>query len=177
MRKRLLVFCILLVSAAAPGVAQSDRMSSQSYAIDRDAFLNAGGTYDGGLLLTDRLGTPNLSRMQGKNMVIGTAVREALSNSESFPDDFAFWGNYPNPFNERTIFRFALPKTAQVRLEIYSLLGQRLLVLLQDQLPPGRYEVPFEGADENGALLPSGVYFCRLTTKEFEKSQKLLILR
>lgn len=79
---------------------------------------------------------------------------------------------YPNPFNPSTTFRINLPKPARVHLEIYNILGQKVLTLLNGNLPAGETEVLL-----NGNKLSSGIYFYRLNTDKKVKTGRLLLMK
>jgi len=93
------------------------------------------------------------------------------------PTVFSLEQNYPNPFNPETTIRFSLPKAAQVKLEIYNILGQRVRVLVNGQLASGYHTATWNGEDDSGRLLSSGVYLYRIETNEFTKTQRLLFLK
>ncbi len=94
-----------------------------------------------------------------------------------FPKQFDLAQNYPNPFNPETILKYQLPKTSEVRLEIYNILGQRVAVLVDEQQPAGYYSVKWHGTDESGNKVATGIYLYRLKTTEFVKVKKLTVLR
>jgi endoglucanase len=100
--------------------------------------------------------------VQGPTSVTGDAV----------PVEFALHQNYPNPFNPSTTIQFELPKSNDVRLSVFDLLGRELSVLVNERRDAGVYEVKF-GAPE----LSSGVYLYRLQAGDFVQSRKLLLLR
>lgn len=85
----------------------------------------------------------------------GTAT--AVGDQPIKPASFALQQNYPNPFNPETSIRYELPEAAFVRLSVYNPLGQEVAMLVNEQEPPGSYQVKF-----NATALPSGVYFYRL---------------
>jgi flagellar hook assembly protein FlgD len=68
----------------------------------------------------------------------------------------------PNPFGEGTRFSFALDREAAVRLTVYDILGRRVRTLAAGSHPSGAHQVAWDGADEGGLPLPSGVYLVRL---------------
>ncbi len=73
----------------------------------------------------------------------------------------------PNPFNPTTTIRFQLPETARVQLSIYNLLGQRVQVLMPEELQSaGEYAVIWNGQDESGQLVASGMYIVQLKINE-----------
>jgi glucose/arabinose dehydrogenase len=96
---------------------------------------------------------------------------------EALPPAFSLEPNYPNPFNGETLIRFALPAPAEVELAVYNLAGQRVKVLAAGSRAAGRYALPWDGRDEQGRALASGVYLCRLRGGERIELGKLLLLR
>ena len=104
-----------------------------------------------------------------------TAVLE--NHADVQPEHLSLEQNCPNPFNSDTVIHFALPVRDQVELSIYNLAGQRVVTLLQGQRPPGLYTLRWDGRDEAGAELASGVYLYRLQAGEQIEQRKLLLLR
>jgi hypothetical protein len=92
------------------------------------------------------------------------------------PTEFALYQNYPNPFNPTTTITFGLPESGEVRLEILDILGQRIEVLFNEQMPAGYKTVVY-----NGANLSSGVYFYWLVvkgnTKDFSSIKKFMLMK
>lgn len=88
------------------------------------------------------------------------------------PEVFRLDQNYPNPFNPSTTIQFAVPKTSQVSIKLYDLLGREVAVLLEDNLPAGEYKLQFEATG-----LASGVYFYRMIADGFVQSRKLTLLK
>ena len=80
--------------------------------------------------------------------------------------------NYPNPFNPSTTIRFALPISGDVRLEVYTMLGQRMAVLVQGHQPAGWHTVTL-----NANTWASGTYIYVLRTPEVMITQKLLLIK
>lgn len=87
-------------------------------------------------------------------------------------EQFELFQNYPNPFNPQTTIRFSVPKTEKIKLEIFNLIGQKVAVLVNEQLAPGIYTASFDGKQ-----LASGMYFYRLTAAGFTKTHKMLLVR
>lgn len=101
---------------------------------------------------------------------------------ESGPLTYALAQNYPNPFNPETHIAFSLPRAARVRLEIFNLMGQRVSVLFDEKLAPGKYTNVWRGVNSAGESVASGVYFYRLEIgdrrhPDFAQTRKLLLLR
>ncbi|GEM_PF-2749823 len=107
----------------------------------------------------------NGARTRHFKLIVGTpSFAEKNSGGISlFPTAFQLEQNYPNPFNPSTAISYQLPAVSRVRLEIYNLLGQKVRTLVDQQQPGGRYTVEWNGRDENGSEVSSGVYFYRLS--------------
>jgi hypothetical protein len=95
----------------------------------------------------------------------------------TLPNEFHLSQNYPNPFNPDTRFSFALPNKCAVVIEVFSLLGRRVKVLTEGEFEAGRHEISWDGTDQTGALVASGVYFYRLRANEFVQSRKMVLLK
>ena len=81
---------------------------------------------------------------------------------ESVPQSFELDQNYPNPFNPGTRIRFSLPSGGEASLTVYNAFGQRVRTLADGRHRPGRYVVEWDGADESGRAVASGIYHYRL---------------
>lgn len=106
------------------------------------------------------------------NLVTGIDANPGLE-----PRIFSLDQNYPNPFNPATQIRFSLPSEADVKLTIYSLLGQQVATILEGKLNAGIHTVPWNGRSQSGIPVASGVYFYRLTAGLFVETKKMLLLR
>lgn len=85
--------------------------------------------------------------------------------------------NYPNPFNPQTEIAFALGTSADVRLDIYNILGRRVATLIDGPLAAGRHTITWNGRDRDGRDAASGVYFARLVVGSDVLTRKLMLLR
>jgi hypothetical protein len=85
--------------------------------------------------------------------------------------------NIPNPFNPRTIIRYAVPRQGRVRLEVFDVTGRRIEVLVDKIQEAGSYAVDWNGREATGALAASGVYIYRLTAGKTALSRKMILLR
>lgn len=106
-----------------------------------------------------------------------SVVLSAKTSKNAFPDRYALGQNYPNPFNSETTIPYQLPEDTKVRLVLYNMLGQEIIVLVNDSQLASYYEVHWDGRDSEGNIVPSGVYFCLLQTPKYQKTNKLLILK
>ena len=98
-----------------------------------------------------------------------TSVNETVA---TIPGEYALHDAYPNPFNPSTTITFGLPKNCFVRLSVFSLLGERVAVLVSQELQAGYYRTMWNAAD-----MPTGVYIYRLEAGEFVESKKLTLLK
>ncbi len=100
------------------------------------------------------------------------------SLAETSPREFRLLEGYPNPFNQTVSLRYELPgPTQHVRLEIYDLLGRKLKTLLDTWQPQGTYVMSWDGTDDAGNLLPSGVYLCRLEAGGESVGVRVVLIR
>ena len=84
---------------------------------------------------------------------------------------------YPNPFNPRTTLSFTLPAAGHVLVAIYDARGEEVARLVDESLAAGAHTVDWDGRDAFGASMPSGTYFCRLTTPWGVETRKMSLLR
>lgn len=96
---------------------------------------------------------------------------------DNLPSGFSLSQNYPNPFNPITTIRFELPTRTTVTLSIYNILGRHVATLIDGSRSHGTYEVIWDGRNEDGRQVTSGVYFYRLTTQNSSATKKLMLVR
>ncbi|MBI2502597.1 MAG: ASPIC/UnbV domain-containing protein, partial [Candidatus Latescibacteria bacterium] len=104
-----------------------------------------------------------------------TVVEE--ERTASLPQAFSLSQNFPNPFNSDTVIRFALPEGGEVVLAVYNLAGQQVAKLAEGTREAGSYTLRWDGRDERGKELASGVYLYRLRAGAQVETQKLVLLR
>lgn len=83
----------------------------------------------------------------------------------------------PNPFNPETVIRFYLPEETRVRLTVWNLLGQKVRTLLAGQAPPGEHRVRWDGTNDAGEPVGSGIYVYRLEAAEVVSSRAMTLIR
>ncbi len=103
-----------------------------------------------------------------------TAVAEGAPGQ---PDAFALAQNFPNPFNAETVIGYTLARAAEVELNIYNLAGQRVVSLVRGFAQADAYEIAWDGRDEAGRALASGMYIYCLQSDNRSQTRKLLLLR
>ncbi len=95
----------------------------------------------------------------------------------STPRDFELHQSYPNPFNDRTIIKYSLSRPTSVSLTIYNILGQKVRMLVEGQTQNGRVSVIWDGKDDKGNDLSSGIYFYRLQAGELSETKRMVLLQ
>jgi len=90
---------------------------------------------------------------------------------------FELYENYPNPFNPTTTISFNLPKNAPVNLEIFNLKGQKVRTLINSELKAGKHNIIWNGLDNDGKQVASGVYFYRLSNGEQILTHKMMLMK
>ncbi|RMD94731.1 MAG: T9SS C-terminal target domain-containing protein [Calditrichaeota bacterium] len=105
---------------------------------------------------------------------IAVGVQEPTS---ALPETFNLEQNYPNPFNPSTMIRYHLPIAGVVELAIYNSMGQHIRTLVKEKQAPGTYEFTWDGADDLGHPVGSGVYLYRLHAGDFVHTRKMILMR
>jgi len=85
--------------------------------------------------------------------------KSSLAATGNIPEKFEVFPNYPNPFNSTTHIRYQLPERGTVKLTIYNVLGQQVKTLVNENQEPGSYTVAWQGVNDVGVVVGSGVYF------------------
>ena len=88
------------------------------------------------------------------------------------PNEHSLSQNYPNPFNPSTIIKFEIPKSSNVTISVYDVLGNELKILVNENLKPGTYKVEWDASN-----YPSGIYFYRLTAGTFAETKKMVLIK
>jgi hypothetical protein len=93
------------------------------------------------------------------------------------PKAFTLLQNYPNPFNPSTAISYAVPKTSTVYVRVYDILGRLVKTLVNAQLSPGNYATVWNGMNDEGQRVGSGIYFYTLEAGSFRTMKKMLLLK
>ena len=116
---------------------------------------------------------PDTGIVQVSGVTVLTAQTVAgVGRSDFAPARFALEQNYPNPFNPITIIRYTVPRSIEVSLTIYNLLGQKIATLVDEEQSAGIHETRFDGSG-----LSSGFYFYRLNAGGFTGTKTLLLVK
>jgi flagellar hook assembly protein FlgD len=96
---------------------------------------------------------------------------------KEIPDKFSLFQNYPNPFNPRTEITFTLAEESEVSMVIYNIRGQVVKKLVNEKLNSGKHTVVWEGKDERGKKVSSGIYFYRLEAGSYSQTKKMIMVK
>ena len=156
------------------------------------------GCEDGSIIVLDGSGeVRGLGRVSGKptrilrigdGVVIGTDAGEVtgwkiagrfLRDAPAEPGEYALHQNFPNPFNIECQIAYQLPEAGDVSLIVYNLLGQRIRVLAEGKRQAGYYQITWDGMDDSGQEVSSGVYCSRLAVDggKFTAVRKMVLLK
>ncbi|NOX90465.1 MAG: T9SS type A sorting domain-containing protein [Calditrichaeota bacterium] len=92
-------------------------------------------------------------------------------------ENFDLFQNYPNPFNPSTTISYNLPKRTDVTIEVFDLLGQKVKTLISATQSKGIHSVVWNGTDESGKKVGSGLYFYKMTTQNFSRIHKMILMK
>ena len=104
--------------------------------------------------------------------VVASGAIAGVGPGGNVPKEYALEQNYPNPFNPTTVIRYELPRGADVHLDVFNSLGERVATLVDGPQGAGTHEVDF-----NGGSLASGMYFYRLQAGSYQETRRMLLVR
>lgn len=107
----------------------------------------------------------------------GGGMRDLLINSTLVPDEYILLQNYPNPFNSSTTIEFSIPSRADVTITVYNIYGQEIRNLLDRKVDPGKYKIFWDGKNNHGLEVSSGIYLCNIRSKSFYQTKKMIHIK
>lgn len=151
--------------------------STQRINVD-SVFVPPAGPFE----LTVNHGTPTKRSHKIVPVYSDCGTRDVLlpvyeSEGEILPESFELGQNNPNPFNPSTSIDFALPKSANVKVEIFNILGQKVKTVVDEYLSAGYKKVTWDGTDNTGKTVASGVYLYRMTADDFTATKKMMLMK
>ncbi|HIA28752.1 MAG TPA: T9SS type A sorting domain-containing protein [Candidatus Marinimicrobia bacterium] len=96
----------------------------------------------------------------------------SIESGENLPVRFELSQNFPNPFNPQTVISYSLDRTADVRLEVFDLLGRKVQTLVNKEMDAGNHDVVWKGSEQG-----AGIYFYRLSTDGRSETRKMVLLK
>ena len=136
--------------------------------------------YDGvntGLSVTDISASANVMTMNFQTSLISGGEEEEEEPVEVLPVHIRLGQNYPNPFNPRTQIEFYLPEATTAEIVVHDVLGRAVKTLIDEPCQEGTLTVTWDGTDDNGTRLPSGVYFYKLQTEREARVKKMILVK
>ena len=97
-------------------------------------------------------------------------------NDLALPRSNVLGQNYPNPFNPSTLIPFEISEGGHVRLDVFNILGQRVVTLIDEQRPAGLHKPQWDGTDSAGRAVGTGVYLYRLITGQWQEARRLVLI-
>lgn len=127
----------------------------------------------------DKKGAIWFKNINGLSVYLDTTVSKVKYNvkKSQLNETIVLHQNFPNPFNSGTEIRFQLPVPGQTTLMVYNQLGQKIRTLVREVKQAGNYTLRWDGCDENGSFVASGVYVYILQSGEFVDVKKMVLLR
>ncbi|RMF68384.1 MAG: T9SS C-terminal target domain-containing protein [Calditrichaeota bacterium] len=116
----------------------------------------------------------NLDVEQPPDLTKPTSV---TNNGGDVPVTFALAQNYPNPFNPETTIQYKVAQTAKVQIKVYNLAGQLVKTLVDKKQSAGTYTVKWNGDNNNGRLVSTGIYFLKMKAGDFRQVRKMALVR
>jgi hypothetical protein len=99
------------------------------------------------------------------------------TDGSQLPETFNLAQNYPNPFNPATTITYSVPERSHVTVDVFNVLGQRVRTLIDREQAAGSYTVTWDGADDRGTALATGVYLYRFRAGDYIETRKMLLMK
>lgn len=97
--------------------------------------------------------------------------------AKSIPDEFNVSQNYPNPFNPSTSIKYSLPEAVKVNAAVYDISGQKIADLIDENQNAGSYEISWDGKNNSGIPVVSGIYLFRIEAGNYSRTMKMTLLK
>jgi len=138
-------------------------------------YMKDASGISGELLSFQATGMVKLSKAEAVD-IYGRKV-EVVAAAKTIPEKFALYQNYPNPFNLETQISFDLPVNSKTSLKIYNISGQLVRTLLDKDMEAGQHRVLWDGKNQEGEEVASGIYFYRIAAGSYTKTAKMSLLK
>lgn len=137
---------------------------------------------DGGVGLDPRQTTSYAFRSEADSAGVGVRhfaleARATAAAADAAPTAYALKPNFPNPFNAETVVEYALPQDGFVRIVVYNALGQAVRRLVASHRKAGVYRATWDGRNDGGEDVASGMYICRMSSGVFDACRRMILLR
>jgi hypothetical protein len=181
------LFNLSLIGAACLALL-AITLAHADYILLKDVLSTSGGHLESASYMLDySTGQTAVGQSQGTSYIesggfwnwspLGPFVSVEDELPDFAPGSYALSQNYPNPFNPETRIQYRLAKNSPVLLEIFNVRGQSVRRLVNWEQSAGSYVITWNGLDEAGVPVASGIYFYRLAAGEFVEVRKMLLLK
>lgn len=150
--------------------AQGHELCAATYSF-KDYEIAGGATY---YYLLEEVTPDKRTTLHGP---VSAKISSEESEELSVPSAFDLSQNYPNPFNTSTEITYTSPTDSHVRLAIYNIAGQKVRILVDQDQSAGHRAVLWDGKNDSGEEVASGVYFYRISIGDFSQTKKMLLLK
>ncbi|MCB9069676.1 MAG: T9SS type A sorting domain-containing protein [Calditrichae bacterium] len=145
---------------------------AQNYLNDGDAAAAQGKNEKA----MDRYGKAWIEAQEG--VLLGNGLGKTAGEPVAvIPTEYGLDQNYPNPFNPETTIRFALPQSGNVTLKIFNLSGQLVRTLVSSEFAAGQHQIVWNGRNDLGEKVASGMYLYRITAGSFVQTKKMMLMK
>ena len=140
-------------------------------------FIKIPYSFSGNILDISGLSISDIFVSGPKGVMADVASRTVSADIKLVPGVFALHQNYPNPFNPKTEIMFDLPEVSVVDVAIYNLMGQKVKTLVNKEMTPGYHVMQWDGTNDKGSVVSTGMYFYTLNTNKYHAMRKMLFLK
>ncbi|MCP4705881.1 MAG: T9SS type A sorting domain-containing protein [candidate division Zixibacteria bacterium] len=110
------------------------------------------------------------------NADASTDVEDNITDT-NLPESYSLSQNYPNPFNPTTVISYSIPKRSDVSISIINLLGQKIKTIVNENQTAGKHTVNWDGTDQSGKAVASGIYFYQINAGDYTASKKMIMIK
>ncbi|SVA78350.1 uncharacterized protein METZ01_LOCUS131204 [marine metagenome] len=162
-----------------PGVLKviAANLSGGSIDASGNTFMAIPVEFTGNKLDVSQVSLDGINLAGADGSLIDHVARTNSSDVKVIPGEFALHQNFPNPFNPSTEIRFDLPEEGMVELAVYNLMGQQIRSLSSKTMKPGFHAVVWDGTNDWGSQVSTGMYFYSIRTGSFQSTKKMLFLK
>ena len=107
----------------------------------------------------------------------GTGVAGVDGKVKNIPLTYKLDNNYPNPFNPTTTIKYGIPVSNDVKISIFNSIGQQIRTLVDQVQSAGTYEAIWDGRNDAGQVVPSGMYFYKMQSSRFVEMRKMILMK
>ena len=101
----------------------------------------------------------------------------SVKDEDALAFDYSLSNNYPNPFNPSTTIEYTVPELTNVSIDVYNSNGEKVKTIVDQSFSPGKYKVGWNGTDQYGSSVASGIYFYRIVAGDFTETKNMILLK